>query len=197
MGVLEEKAYPCRAGVARGIKAGLETSTSHRVTESSGDSTRFGHVGVRTRVTRESHTRESEHESEANGPQRLENETCAIILPDPAIRADPEATRQRLIEWYFSLLNLHHDHHHHPGSDDCRSRCSDDCQAASADCDNNWMDDWTVTTTGCLTVATAPTQPRNNLTAATATTLLQRRGDDSTARWRLDANNSLRMMGGQ
>ena len=42
----------------------------------------------------------------------------------------PEATRQRLIEWYFSLLNLHHHHHHHPGSDDCRSRCSDDCQAA-------------------------------------------------------------------
>ncbi|KAF9036006.1 hypothetical protein BDZ89DRAFT_1223266 [Hymenopellis radicata] len=96
---------------------GLETSTSHRVTESSGDSTRFGHVGVRTRVTRESYTRESEHESKANGPQRLENET-------------PEATRQRLIEWYFSVLDLHHDHHHHPGSDDCRSRCSDDCQAA-------------------------------------------------------------------
>ncbi|KAF9010892.1 hypothetical protein BDZ89DRAFT_1226434 [Hymenopellis radicata] len=41
-----------------------ETSTSHRVTESSGDSTRFGHVGVRTRVTRESRTHESERESE-------------------------------------------------------------------------------------------------------------------------------------
>ncbi|KAF9023067.1 hypothetical protein BDZ89DRAFT_1193280 [Hymenopellis radicata] len=57
------------------VRPALETSTSHRVTESSGDSTRFGHVGVHTRVT-------------PNGPQRLENETCAIILPDPVIRAE-------------------------------------------------------------------------------------------------------------
>ncbi|KAF8997357.1 hypothetical protein BDZ89DRAFT_1052003 [Hymenopellis radicata] len=74
----------------------LETSTSHRVTESSGDSTRVGHVGVRTRVTRESRTHESERESEyrANGPQRLENETCAIILLDPAIRAESRSDAQ-------------------------------------------------------------------------------------------------------
>ncbi|KAF9015875.1 hypothetical protein BDZ89DRAFT_1118355 [Hymenopellis radicata] len=53
--------------------SGLETSTSHRVTESSGDSTHLG-TSVFALV--------------ANGLQRLEKETCAIILPNPAIRAE-------------------------------------------------------------------------------------------------------------
>ncbi|KAF9027817.1 hypothetical protein BDZ89DRAFT_1256575 [Hymenopellis radicata] len=47
-----------------GLASGVETSTSHRVTESSGDSTRLGHLGVRTRVIRESRSHESGRESE-------------------------------------------------------------------------------------------------------------------------------------
>ncbi|KAF9025947.1 hypothetical protein BDZ89DRAFT_1179482 [Hymenopellis radicata] len=75
---------------------GLETSTSHRVTESSGDSTRVGHVGVRTRVTCESRTHESERESEyqsvgANGPQRLENETSSFLY-SPTTTTTQDAT---------------------------------------------------------------------------------------------------------
>ncbi|KAF8987400.1 hypothetical protein BDZ89DRAFT_1055505, partial [Hymenopellis radicata] len=84
----------------------IETSTSHRVTESSGDSTRLGHLGVRTRVTRESRTHESgrgseypsaDHESShndlqifsnSNGPLRGSNELYATISPDPATRAE-------------------------------------------------------------------------------------------------------------
>ncbi|KAF9027999.1 hypothetical protein BDZ89DRAFT_1113156 [Hymenopellis radicata] len=52
--------------------------------------------------------------------------SCPIRRSGPS----PEATRQRLIEYYFLLLNHHHHDNDHPGTDDCRSRCSDDCQAA-------------------------------------------------------------------
>ncbi|KAF8988855.1 hypothetical protein BDZ89DRAFT_1055330 [Hymenopellis radicata] len=104
-----------------------QTSTSHRVTESSGDSTRVGHVGVRTRVTRESRTHESERGSEywSVGQQTVRNVSrtrCArLSCPIRQSGPSPEATHQRLIECYLFLLDHHHDHHHHPGSDDCPS----------------------------------------------------------------------------
>ncbi|KAF8990622.1 hypothetical protein BDZ89DRAFT_1151860 [Hymenopellis radicata] len=60
----------------------LETSTSHRVTESSGDSTRLGHLGVRTRVTHESHTRESGYESEYRSVGRESSHNESQIFRD-------------------------------------------------------------------------------------------------------------------
>ncbi|KAF8990175.1 hypothetical protein BDZ89DRAFT_1124477 [Hymenopellis radicata] len=147
---------------------GLETSTSHRVTESSGDSTRFGHVGVRTRVTRESHTRESEHESEANGPQRLENETCAIILPDPAIRAESRSDASASDQVGVTIVA--------PAALTivrqpmcCCCLCDSSRLEQQLDGRLDGDDDRMVTMTGprrrlnganSLTVATAPTQPR-------------------------------------
>ncbi|KAF9019908.1 hypothetical protein BDZ89DRAFT_1043673, partial [Hymenopellis radicata] len=144
-----------------------------QVTESSGDSTRFGHVGVRTRVTRESHTQQMVRNVSRTRRARL---SCLIRRSGPS----PEATRQRLISLFSTSTTTTTTTQgvtivapaaltivRQPMC--CCCLCDSSRLGQQLDGRLDGDDDWIVTTTGprrrlnganSLTVATAPTQPR-------------------------------------